>query len=175
MACMVVQCFQKSILSRVTTKSLSRPRTSQKQQSLHHFSYLNICSHLLGCLVPHKCFKEWWMAPQIVWKVCLHTWTTHEPVLRTAKHTSAIWRLFFSLLWPPMVSPWTLKNVFSQHLLWNSWTHTFGDRSSPHGLSRRRNWKLPTPSGYQTTSMVSRWWYSANSTNRSGAPDLQHQ
>jgi hypothetical protein len=28
------------------------------------------------------------------WKVCMHTWTTHELVLQTGKHTSAIWRLF---------------------------------------------------------------------------------
>jgi hypothetical protein len=33
----------------------------------------------------------------MVWKVCLHTWTTPELVLRTGKHTSAIWRLFSAL------------------------------------------------------------------------------
>jgi hypothetical protein len=33
MACMVVQCFQKSM---VITKTLSRPRTSQKLQSFRH-------------------------------------------------------------------------------------------------------------------------------------------
>jgi hypothetical protein len=26
--------------------------------------------------------------------VCLHTWMTHELVLLTGKHTSAIWRFF---------------------------------------------------------------------------------
>jgi hypothetical protein len=34
----------------------------------------------------------------MVWKVCLHTWTTHELVPSTGKHTYAIWRLFSLLL-----------------------------------------------------------------------------
>jgi hypothetical protein len=54
----------------------------------------NIFWHLLGCPTLHKLSKEWWTEPQIVWKVCLHTWTTHGLVLQTGKHTSAIWRLF---------------------------------------------------------------------------------
>ncbi len=43
MACMVVQCLQKSILSRVITKSLSRPQTSQKLP-LRHLSVTPVFS-----------------------------------------------------------------------------------------------------------------------------------
>ncbi len=51
----------------------------------------------------------------MVWKVCLLSWMTHELVLQTGKHTSAIWRLF-SQLWLPMASSSIWKSVFLQHL-----------------------------------------------------------
>ncbi len=93
-----------------------QPRTSQKLQSWCHFACLNICSHLLGCPMLHKHFREWRTVPQMVWKVFLHIWTTHVSALRTGKHTSTIWRIF-SKLWPPMTSPSIRKNVCLQHLL----------------------------------------------------------
>ncbi len=128
---MIVQCFQKSILSRVITKSPSRLTTSQKLQLLPPFVCLNIFSHLLAYPMLLKPFKEWWIKPQIAWKVCLHTWTTLKLALRTGKHTSAIWRLF-SMLWLPMVWQLIWKSVFLQPPLLKSLATRF----------RRREWPL---------------------------------
>jgi hypothetical protein len=47
------------------------------------------------------------------------------------------------------------KCVFAAPLL-KPWPHDFGDWSGPYGRSRRRNRKLPAPSGYQTATTLSR-------------------
>jgi hypothetical protein len=78
-------------------------------------------------------------------------WTTHMSVLRTGKHTSAIWRPF-SQLWPLMASPSMWKNVFLQHLLWKFLDIRFWRWEWPLWPIMPPRSKMPTPSGHQATA-----------------------